>query len=153
VHGGRPGQTWSPSHPLLAPWRPPRWTLRTLQHLDTVDAPVSALGRREWSANALRASPRSATRPPARRQPLRRGNTQFRDHGSPSVCVAPRRRTSPLPTPTQRRAGLVLAAMPRRSGTPAPPPTTSRPTALPASCHPPPHTGTRSGTSPVYRTQ
>jgi hypothetical protein len=43
--------------------------------------------------------------------------------------------------------------MPLRSGTPAPPPPTSRPTALPASCHSPPHTGMRSGTSPACRTQ
>jgi hypothetical protein len=52
VHGGRLGQTRSLSHPLLAPQRPPRWTLRALQHLDAVDAPASALGRRERSADA-----------------------------------------------------------------------------------------------------
>jgi hypothetical protein len=49
--------------------------------------------------------------------------------------------------------GGVLAATSRRSGTPVPPPTTSRPTALPASCHPPPHTGTRIETSLACRTQ
>jgi hypothetical protein len=71
----------------------------------------------------------------------------------PSACAPPRRHTSRLPTPTRRRAGLVLPATTRRSGIPAPPPTTSRPTAPLASCHPPPHMGTRSGTSPAYRTQ
>jgi hypothetical protein len=35
--------------------------LRALQHLDAVDAPVSALGRHERSADALCASHRSAT--------------------------------------------------------------------------------------------
>jgi hypothetical protein len=153
VRGGRPGQTRSPSHPLLAPRRPPRWTLWALQHLDAVDAPASALSRRERSADTLRASPRSATRPPARRQPLRWGNAWFRDRGAPLVCAAPRRRTSPPSILTRRRAGPVLAAMPRWSGIPVPPPTMSRPTTLPASCHPPPHMGTRSGTSPAYRIQ
>jgi hypothetical protein len=81
------------------------------------------------------------------------GNARFQDRGFPSVYVAPRRRTSPPPTPTQRRVEVVLAAMSRRSGTPTPPRTTSRPTAPPASCHPPPRTGTRSGTSPACRTQ
>jgi hypothetical protein len=94
-----------------------------------------------------------ATRPPARRQPFRRGSTRFQDRDSPSTSVAPRQRTSPPPTPTRRRAGFALAAMFRPSGIPAPPPTTSRPTAPPASYHPPPHTGTRSGTSPVCLTQ
>jgi hypothetical protein len=56
-------------------------------------------------------------------------------------------------TDAAMRGGGVLAAMSRRSGTPAPPPTTSRPTALPASCHPPPLMGTQSGTSPACRTQ
>jgi hypothetical protein len=153
VRGGQPGQTRSPSHPLLVPRRPPRWTLRALQHLDAVDAPSSALGRHKRSTDALRRSPRSVTRPPTRRQPLRWGNARFRDCGSPSVCATPRRRTSPPPIPTWWHAGPVLAAMPRWSGTPVPPPTTSRPTTLPASCHPPPHMGTRSGTSPAYRTQ
>jgi hypothetical protein len=35
--------------------------LRTLQHFDAVDTPVSALDKRERSADGLRASPRSAT--------------------------------------------------------------------------------------------
>jgi hypothetical protein len=61
VYISRPGQTRTPSHPLLAPRHPPRWTLRALKHLDAVDAPVSALGRRERSADGLRTSPRSAT--------------------------------------------------------------------------------------------
>jgi hypothetical protein len=40
-----------------------------------------------------------------------------------------------------------------RSATSSPPPMTSRTTAPLASCHPRPRTGTRSGTSLVYRTQ
>jgi hypothetical protein len=73
VCGGRPGPAQSPSHPLLAPRCPPRWMLRAFQHLDAVDALASALGRRRRSANALRASPHSATGSLARRQPLRWG--------------------------------------------------------------------------------
>jgi hypothetical protein len=73
--------------------------------------------------------------------------------GFPSVCAAPRRRTSPPPTPTRRRIGPVLSAMFQRSGTPVPPLPTIRPAAPPASCHPPPRTGTRSGTSPACLTQ
>jgi hypothetical protein len=115
--------------------------------------PVSALGRRGRNDDAPCATPRSTMRPPAIRQPLRQGNARFPDRGSPSACTVPRRHMSPPPTPMRQRAGLDLAAIPRRSGTPAPPPMTSHPTALPASCHPPPRTGTRSGTSPAYWTQ
>jgi hypothetical protein len=97
--------------------------------------------------------PREVHTTPARRQPLRRGSARFRGHASPSVCAAPRRHTSSPPTPTRRCAGLVLSATFQRSGTPAHPPTTSRPTAPPASCRPPPRTGTRSGTSPTCLTQ
>jgi hypothetical protein len=50
-----------PVAPAAGPRCPSRWTLRALQHLDAVDALVSALGRRERSADGLRASPRSAT--------------------------------------------------------------------------------------------
>jgi hypothetical protein len=71
----------------------------------------------------------------------------------PSACAVLQRHTSPPPTPTRRRAGFALAAMFRPSGIPAPLPTTNRPTAPPASCHPPPRTGTRSGTSPACLTQ
>jgi hypothetical protein len=53
----------------------------------------------------------------------------------------------------RRHAGFALAAMFRPSGTPALPPTTSHPTAPPASCRPPPHMGTRSGTSSACLTQ
>jgi hypothetical protein len=70
----------------------------------------------------------------------------------PSVCAAPRRRMSPPPTPKRRHTGFALAAMFRPSGIPALPPTTSRPTAPPASYHPPPRTGTRSGTFPACLT-
>jgi hypothetical protein len=97
--------------------------------------------------------PHMATRPPARRQPLRRGSARFQDRDSPSACAALRRRTSPPPTPTWRCAGFALAAMFQPSGTPALPPMTSRPTAPPVSCHPPLCTGTRSGTSPTCLTQ
>jgi hypothetical protein len=141
------------SHPPLTPRRPPTWMLRALQRLDATDTPASARDKRGRSADALRASPHSATRPLARRQPLRQGSTQFRGHASPSVCAAPRRHASPPPTPTRWCAGLVLSATFQRSGTPALPPMTSRLTAPPASCHPPPRTGTRSGTSPVCLTQ
>jgi hypothetical protein len=69
------------------------------------------------------------------------------------IGAVPRRRTSPPPTPTRRRAGFALVAMFRPPGTPALPSATSRPTAPPASCHPPLRTGTRSGTFPVCPTQ
>jgi hypothetical protein len=45
-------------------------TLQALQHLDAINAPVNALGRRKRSADGLCASPHSATRSLARRQPL-----------------------------------------------------------------------------------
>jgi hypothetical protein len=45
----------------MAPQRPPRWTLRALQHLDVVDAPVCTLSRCERSADAVRSSLSSAT--------------------------------------------------------------------------------------------
>jgi hypothetical protein len=70
VRGGRPKPTRPPSHPLLTPRRPPMWMLRALQRLDVVDAQASARDRHRRSADALRASPHSVTRPPARRQPL-----------------------------------------------------------------------------------
>jgi hypothetical protein len=153
VRGGRPGQPRSPSHLPLGDQHPPAQMLRAPRHLDAFDAPVSTLDRRGQNADRPRAPPRSVTRSPARRQPPRRGSARFQDRGSPSACAAPRRHTSPPPTPTRRHAGLVLPATPLRSGTPAPPLTTSRPKAPLASCHPPPHMGTRSGTSPAYRTQ
>jgi hypothetical protein len=121
--------------------------------LDAADAPVNALDRRGRNAGRLRVPPRSATHSLARRQPPRRGSTRFQDRGSLSACAVPRRHASPPPTPTRQRAGLVLPATSRRSGIPTPPPTTSRPTAPLASCHPPPHTGTWSGTSPAYWTR
>jgi hypothetical protein len=127
--------------------------IRALQCLDADDAPVSALDMHGRNDDMPCATPRSTTRPPAIRQPLRRGNARFSDRGSPSACTVPRRHTSPPPTLMRQRAGLDLAAIPWRSGTPAPPPMTSHPTALPASCHPPPHTGTWSGTSLAYWTQ
>jgi hypothetical protein len=120
---------------------------------DTADAPASARGRRGRSAEMLRTSPRNATRPSARRQPHRRGNARSQDHASPSVCAALRRRTSPLPTPTQQRTGFALTALSWPPGILAHPPATSRPKAPPVSCHPPLRTGTRSRISPVYWTQ
>jgi hypothetical protein len=62
TRGGIPGQDRPPPHPLLTPRRPPERTLRALQRLDTVDAPVSTLGRRGWNDNGPRASPRNVTR-------------------------------------------------------------------------------------------
>jgi hypothetical protein len=62
AHGGRSGQDRSPPHPLLKPRRPPERMLRALQHLDAVDALVSALGRRGRNDDKPRASPRNATR-------------------------------------------------------------------------------------------
>jgi hypothetical protein len=56
-------------------------------------APASARDRSGRSADMQRASPRNATRPPSRRQPLRRGSAQSQDHASPSVCAVLRRRT------------------------------------------------------------
>jgi hypothetical protein len=54
ARGGRLAQDRSPPHPLLTPRCPPRRTLRVLQHLDAVNAQVSALGRHRASplANA-----------------------------------------------------------------------------------------------------
>jgi hypothetical protein len=147
------GPTPVPAAPAVGAPTPASTDVVAPQRLGAVDVPISALDRRGRSVDGLRALPRRATRPPARRQPLRRGSARFQDRDSPSACVAPQQRTSPPPTPTRRRAGFALAAMFRPSGIPAPPPTTSRPTAPPASYHPPPHTGTRSGTSPVCLTQ
>jgi hypothetical protein len=149
VRGAKPGQSRSPPHALPRHQRPPARTLRAPRHHDAADAPASARDRRGRSADMLRASPRNTTRSPVRRQPLRRGSARSQDRASPSVCAAPRRCTSPPPTPTRRRAGFALAAMSRLPGIPAPPPATSHPKALPASCHPPLRTGTRSGTFPV----
>jgi hypothetical protein len=61
MRGDRLGQDQSPPHPLLMPRRPPEQTLRALQHLDTVGAPVSALGRRGQNDDWSRASPHNAT--------------------------------------------------------------------------------------------
>jgi hypothetical protein len=62
--------------------------LRAPQRLDTVDVLVSVLDKREQSADGLRALPRRATRPPAGRQPLRRGSARSQDRDSPSACAA-----------------------------------------------------------------
>jgi hypothetical protein len=72
------GPARSPSHLPLGHQRPPARMLRAPQRLDAIDASVSALDRREWSADGPRASPRSATHPPARRQPLQGGALGFR---------------------------------------------------------------------------
>jgi hypothetical protein len=62
AHGSRPGQDWSPQHPLRTPQRLPKRTLRALQHLDAVDAPVSALGRCGRNDDGPRTSPHNVTR-------------------------------------------------------------------------------------------
>jgi hypothetical protein len=147
------GQSRSLPHASPRRQRLPARTLRALRRHAAADAPASAHGRRGRSADMLRASPRNATHPPVRRQPLRRGSARFQDRASPSVCVALRRRTSPPPTPMQQRSGFALAAMSRPPGIPAPPPATSRPKAPPVSCHPPLRTVMRSGISPVYPTK
>jgi hypothetical protein len=47
TRGGRPGQDrFPPRLLLLTPRRPPKRTLRALQHHDVDDAPASALARR-----------------------------------------------------------------------------------------------------------
>jgi hypothetical protein len=79
------------------------------------------------------------------------GGVRFPIRDSPLVSAVPQRRTPRLPAPTWRRAGAVLAAISRRPGALLPPPTMSPTTAPPASCHPPPRTGTWSGTSPACR--
>jgi hypothetical protein len=81
------------------------------------------------------------------------GKARSRGRDSPSVCAVLRRRTLPPPTPTRRHAGFALVAMIRPPGIPVLLPTTSRPTAPPASCHPPLRTGTQSGTFPVCPTK
>jgi hypothetical protein len=68
--------------------RPPARMLWAPQRLDAVDVPVRARDRRGRSADTLRVSPRNSTRPPARRQPLRRGNARSRGRASPSICAA-----------------------------------------------------------------
>jgi hypothetical protein len=59
TRGGRPGQARSPSHPLLTPRRPPKRTLWALQHLNAIDAPVSALDRCGRNDDGPRMSPRA----------------------------------------------------------------------------------------------
>jgi hypothetical protein len=151
VRDGRPGQPRPLSHLPLGDQCPLARMLQAPQRLDAVDAPDSALDRRGRNTDRLRAPHRHAAHSPARRQPPQRGSARFQDHGSPSACAAPRRRTSPPLAPTQRRAGHPLSATPRRPGTLAPPPTTSHPPAPLTSSRPPPHTGTRNGTSPACR--
>jgi hypothetical protein len=73
VRGGKLGQPRSLSHLSLGHQRPPARMLRAPQRLDTVDVPVSTLDKRGRSADGLRAPSCRATRPPAGRQPLRRG--------------------------------------------------------------------------------
>jgi hypothetical protein len=46
VHGGKPGQSRSPSHLSLGHQRLPAWMLRAPQRLDAVDVPVSARDKR-----------------------------------------------------------------------------------------------------------
>jgi hypothetical protein len=153
VLGGRPGQPRSLPHPLPRHQCPPARTLRAPRCLGVADAPASARDRRERSVDMLRASPRNATRSPARRQPLRQGSARSQDRASPSVCAALRRRTSPPPTPTWRRTGFSLAAISWPPGILALPPPTSHPTAPPVSCHPPLRMGTWSGNFPVCPTR
>jgi hypothetical protein len=69
-------------------------------------APASARDRRGRRVGMLRASPRNATRSPARQQPPRRGSARSQDRASLSVCAAPRQHTLPTPTATQRCAGF-----------------------------------------------
>jgi hypothetical protein len=90
-------------------------------------APHAARVKRGLSADMLRASPRNVTRPPARQQPPRQGSARSPDRASLSVCAAPRRPTSPTPTPTQRCAGFPLAATSWSPRTLSPPPATSHP--------------------------
>jgi hypothetical protein len=65
ARGGRLAQDRSPPHPLLTPRCPPRRTLRVLQHLDAVNAQVSALGRHRASplANAPMGGGRAVSGP------------------------------------------------------------------------------------------
>jgi hypothetical protein len=153
VRGAKPGQSRSLPHASPRRQHLPARTLRAPRHHGTADALVSARDRRGRSTDMLRASPRNATRPEARRQPLRRGSARSQDRASPSVRAALRRCKSHPPVPTRQCAGFALAAMSRSLGIPAPPPATSHPKAPPASCHPPLRTGLRSGISPVYPIQ
>jgi hypothetical protein len=151
VRDGRPGQPQPLSHLPLGDQRPQARMLRTPQRLDAVDAPDNVLERRVRNADRLRAPHRNAARPPARRRPPRRGSARSQGRSAPSACVSPRRHTSP--PPARQRVGRPLLAAPRRSGTPAPPPARSHLLAPLTNSRPPPHTGTRSGTSPACRTQ
>jgi hypothetical protein len=153
VRGAKSGQSRSPPHASSRRQRPPARTLRAPRCHGAADAPASARDRRGRSAGMLRASPCNATRAQARRQPPRWGSARSQDRASPLACAVPQRRTSPLPTPTQGRVGLALAAMSRPPGIPAPPPAMSRPKAPPASYHLSIRTNTRSGTFPVCPTQ
>jgi hypothetical protein len=99
------------------------------------DALAYAHDRRGRSTDMSRASLRNAMRPPARRQPHWQESARSQDRASLSACAAPRRRTSPLSTPTQQCAGHALASTSRTLGIPAPPPAMIHPKALPTSCH------------------
>jgi hypothetical protein len=74
TRGGRPGQGRFPPCPLLTPRRPPKRTLRALQHHDADDAPTSTLARRGWNNVEPHMSPHNVTHPPARRRPHPRGS-------------------------------------------------------------------------------
>jgi hypothetical protein len=53
---------------LLTPQHPHQQMPRALQHLDSDDAPASALAKRGWNDVRLHVSPHNATHPPARQR-------------------------------------------------------------------------------------
>jgi hypothetical protein len=73
MRGAKPGQSRSTPHASPRRQHPPARTLRVPRHHGAADAPASARDRRGRSVDMLHASPRNATRSPARRQPLRWG--------------------------------------------------------------------------------
>jgi hypothetical protein len=98
-----------PSYPLLTPRRPPKRTLRALQHLNADVAPVSALDRCRRNDDGPRASPRNAIADETATAPT--GGVRFPGRGSPSACAVPQWRTPRPPAPTWWCAGVVLATI------------------------------------------
>jgi hypothetical protein len=152
ARSARPGPLWSPLHAPPQRRRPQARMPRVRRRRDAAAALGYVRARRGQSGGRLSAPPLSTARPPSRRPPPpQRDSARSPDHASPSGCVALRRPTTPTSTP--RCAGFLLAATSSSPGTPAPQQGTSRPWVPLTRCHPPTATGTRSGTSPAYRTQ
>jgi hypothetical protein len=153
TRGGQSGQDRSPPHPAPTPQRPPKRTPWAPWHHDADDASASALDKRGWNDAGPRVQSHNATRPPTRQQWHPQGSTWPLSHSSRTACATLRRHTSRPPAPMWWRTRTFLDATSWQLGTSLPQPTTGPSKASPASCHLPIRTGTRSGTSPAYRTR